>query len=422
MGEGYRLDCGAPPVAAGGGGACAHLRGYEFKNYDSDVGGSGVSRSQASPGAHLADSSKVSFSFRLFGCIEGNPSQPNMSDALRNYDEEFFEVYEDRKLQRKTTIAELAYSVRQQQDYLYNFLTLLLDMSKSVASKQEYFEDLKRAIKELVPMLVPPNNQQALHKLKLRILAFAGGSDRSTVNHVLLDYQCSSDVVSKVTDLVDGLSHPEELFADYRSTALNLAVSVALSDLIATVDDFDADFVSGTLVAFTDGDDTAGTYPTSSLYEELDSVPPQVNMFSIGVGNVSEAKLKRIGVDGYVKVSSSDSLQEGFSQVTRKLMLASQNRYLLEYCSPKRGGEHDIQVQVRSQSAGSACRFYFDASDFDDSCRLGFTLPSLDSFGCKDGGKGLRQPDENSGGVMTSRAQAMGMLTAFCWTWAWIAA
>ena len=111
---------------------------------------------------------------RLFGCLEGNPDFPNMSDALESFQEGSFEVYEDQEIQKQSPAAELAYSVKKQQDYLYSFVTILIDLSKSVASKEEYLNNLKQAVKTLVASLIPQQPPKGWHKLKLQILAFAG--------------------------------------------------------------------------------------------------------------------------------------------------------------------------------------------------------------------------------------------------------
>ena len=141
-----------------------------------------------------------------------------------------------------------------------------------------------------------------------------------------MSFTCSQEIESHLNEVLDSLPHPREMFIDYQSTALNLAVSAALTELVAISESFDAEFVAGTLVVFTDGDDTAGTYPTASLFNELKSIPSTLSMFSIGVGNVTEKKLAKIGRDGYVKVTNSSMLEEGFKKVAKKLLFVTQNR------------------------------------------------------------------------------------------------
>lgn len=57
-------------------------------------------------------------------------------------------------------------------------------------------------------------------------------------------------------------------------------------------------------------------------------------------------------------------------------------RYVVEYCSPKRKDEHVLHVQLKNQTSGTVCRFYFDATEFKPNCHLGITMPQLYNFGC----------------------------------------
>ncbi|GMH38238.1 hypothetical protein BSKO_06122 [Bryopsis sp. KO-2023] len=368
--HGFRLECSSVPRSnSANPGVCAH-----FQRDDID--------SPQSPEYHLLDNSKIVFSFRLNGCDESDTDKTNSSNALRGYPESSFGLYENDRLLYKSQTAELAYTVKHQRDYLFNFITILIDMSQSVATSTEYLGELKTAIRKLVSSLVPPSDAVESHKLKLQVVAFAGGADRGTVNRLLLSYRCAHELDREIDDLLATLPHPSELFTDFKSTALNLAVSSAISGLVSTVESFNAQFVAGTLIVFTDGDDTAGTYNDEALFSELESVPSSISIFAIGLGNVTDAKLGRIGKDAFVRVSDPSKLQEGFEKVSQNLLSVTQNRYVVEYCSPKRKGEHVLLIQLLNQTAGSACSFFFDASEFEPSCDLGLVQPELQNFGC----------------------------------------
>ena len=68
-GQGYRLDCSAPPIQSTNNGTCAHFKSYEFRDYGTDEVRYKEESGQQSPGAHLADASKVVFSFRWLKMI-----------------------------------------------------------------------------------------------------------------------------------------------------------------------------------------------------------------------------------------------------------------------------------------------------------------------------------------------------------------
>ena len=51
-----------------------------------------------------------------------------------------------------------------------------------------------------------------------------------------------------------------------------------------------------------------------------------MKLFSVGVGNITDKKLSRLGVNGYVKVENSSMIEEGFNVMTQRLLAVSQNR------------------------------------------------------------------------------------------------
>lgn len=112
--------------------------------------------------------------FRLFGCHTEDPRMPNKSHALRGYPQKDFALYESSRLLQSSPGTELEFSVKHQKDYLFNFVTLLLDMSKSVMSSDKYRADLERAVRHLVDSLIPIGDSVDSYKLKLQVLAFAG--------------------------------------------------------------------------------------------------------------------------------------------------------------------------------------------------------------------------------------------------------
>lgn len=99
---------------------------------------------------------------------------PNKSHALRGYPETDFALYESSRLLQNSPGNELEFSVKHQKDYLFNFVTLLLDMSKSVMSTKKYRADLDKAVRQLADSLIPIDDTVGAFKLKLQVLAFAG--------------------------------------------------------------------------------------------------------------------------------------------------------------------------------------------------------------------------------------------------------
>jgi hypothetical protein len=97
---------------------------------------------------------------------------------------------------------------------------------------------------------------------------------------------------------------------------------------------------------------------------------------SVGLGGeIDEKTLRALGSDGSWPVAKAGNLSEAFDAVAAKVTARANRFYLLEYCSPKRSGQHTVKVVARQTTstgetlAGGLSRT-FDATGFASGCEL----------------------------------------------------
>lgn len=158
------------------------------------------------------------------------------------------------------------------------------------------------------------------------------------------------------------------------STNLNGAIVNALDVLDAQLAATDVAWRDGALVLFTDGTDQASRVSPAAAMERARATSS--HLFTVGLGGeVDEGALRAYGRDGYWPVERADKLEDAFAQVAARVNGLANRFYLLEYCSPKRGGTHTLKVTVRSTARDGSTLVggysgQFDASGFASGCEL----------------------------------------------------
>lgn len=145
------------------------------------------------------------------------------------------------------------------------------------------------------------------------------------------------------------------------STNLNGAISDGIALLDETFLESDALVFHGSLVVFTDGTDQAAFVDDESAVSLVTETTHDV--FTIGLGGeVDETHLENIGKDGNFLAESTGELQAAFEAISERILLSSQNFYVIGYCSPKRSGTHNITLEV--QGYEGILQAEFDANEF----------------------------------------------------------
>jgi hypothetical protein len=139
----------------------------------------------------------------------------------------------------------------------------------------------------------------------------------------------------------------------------------------ALADATSVQFKIGSMVLFTDGIDQTGTVSRDAA---VDKANRSANfIYTIGFGTETDnAFLGIIGQDGTTPVAASAGLNTAFVAVTDKIKLQTGRYYLLEYCSPKRGGRHEVTVTATRNVDGAigVMTATFSADGFTSGCTL----------------------------------------------------
>ena len=122
---------------------------------------------------------------------------------------------------------------------------------------------------------------------------------------------------------------------------------------------------------FTDGTDQAGRVSQNAAENAVRSMTSQYSIFTIGLGDeIDENVLERFGRDGFELATNSFDLNQAFLDVGKLVESASGSFYVLEYCSPKRSGEHNIQIRALYEDRVGTFTTKFSAEGFTGGCRI----------------------------------------------------
>ena len=126
---------------------------------------------------------------------------------------------------------------------------------------------------------------------------------------------------------------------------------------------------AGSMVIFTDGTDQAGRVSQNAANNAVRSLSSQFSVFTIGLGDeIDEDVLKEYGRDGFELAVNSYDLNQAFQDVGKLVESASGSFYVLEYCSPKRLGEHRIQLRAIYEDRVGSFSTEFSAEGFSGGC------------------------------------------------------
>ena len=139
------------------------------------------------------------------------------------------------------------------------------------------------------------------------------------------------------------------------------------------------------------------------------------HVFAIGLGGeVDEPKLRALGKDGFHPAAQSGQLKDAFAEIANRIVALSSRFYLLEYCSPKRGGVHRLSVRATLPSdqggaSGSLSRNLRPAGSSRGARCSGTSLPAGSSRVCAaaDTGVGGRAPDGCGGAAVRGCSRAL---------------
>lgn len=142
---------------------------------------------------------------------------------------------------------------------------------------------------------------------------------------------------------------------------------------------------AGSLVVFTDGTDQAGIIHNEVAVGMVNGSVHSI--FSIGLGGeVDKNQLEALGKDGTAIAEDAEQISTAFDKIAQVIEERASRFYVVGYCSPKRAGEHTLNLSVEGFS-GAPLVFPFNADGFEAGCDA-----EMISDPC--GGKDCSQPRE----------------------------
>jgi hypothetical protein len=184
--------------------------------------------------------------------------------------------------------------------------------------------------------------------------------------------------------VVDGIRH----FRPHnRNTNLNGAVYQGLHALREKLAESKASEKSAALVVFTDRGDLSHTVSAETLKQGMDE-SAGTQIFIIGAGEkINRPELTAIGRTSALLSTDPKAFKKSFEEVTQKLSANTNGRYVLSYCSPKRRGDHKVEIEVVTPHDKGRAGYRFNADGFGSGC----SPKRKPSFSMGGGGEGGAQ-------------------------------
>lgn len=302
-------------------------------------------------------------------------------DPVAGLSAEQFKVYEDGAA---VSAYESQQRIRPRGQNMRLYSLLLLDLSGSVLRSGDY-PKLRQAADAFLDRMFaddPDMHRVAIYafdgqKQLTPVVAFTGdrtalkaGLDSLEVHECDASAQCAAFAERKTCAGWRCVDDSTNLYGAVTSGVATLDATLAAEASIAVK--------QGALIVFTDGTDQASRISREEAEQAVDATASSV--FTVGLGGeVDSAVLSSLGADGFFSAASADGLSDAFAQVAHRLTAKARRYYVLEYCSPKRGGGHRLRVAATLplQPAGELTgelSTEFDATGFESGCDLDSAL------------------------------------------------
>ncbi|MBO6534612.1 MAG: VWA domain-containing protein [Balneolaceae bacterium] len=269
-----------------------------------------------------------------------------------------FEIYENNSL---ISSLESQASIRNQSGaYLFSSV-LLLDLSGSVLNSTD-LPRVKDAAVNFIESVMPTSFNPEFGSKEMAVFWFDGEAEI----HALTPFTINRDAI------IDSIRSIDTDISSDNSTNLNGAVVQGLSALESRLTQTSQDpnlSTAGAMLIFTDGTDQAGRVTSSTAEATVRSLSSQYSVFTIGLGSeIDENTLRKFGRDGFELAVNSFDLNQAFLDIANQIKSAAGSFYVLEYCSPKRSGEHTIQIRANFDDRSGRFSTNFNATGFTGGC------------------------------------------------------
>ena len=264
--------------------------------------------------------------------------------------EKNFRVYEDGKL---VTTSKGKRALLEPKQFDTRYVLLLVDMSGPIVDSED-LPELANAIGGFV------DHVGATHEIAV------GAFDGNDEVVPFLGYAGTAET-KKVVEAM------RKFRPRSRNTNLNGAVYQGLHSLRDRLNEATAAQKTAILVVFTDRGELAHSVSPETLKQGLKETPAQV--YVIGVGEqVHREELTAIGRSGTFLSNNPKNFKDGFAEIGKKLTADADGRYVFSYCSPKRRGNHKVEVEAVTPKDRGRLMFKFNADGFTSGCTPKKTL------------------------------------------------
>ncbi len=248
-----------------------------------------------------------------------------------------FDVSEDGA---DVSIFESKMKITKRKDNPYLIKTvLMLDNSTSISDDQNNLQTLKDAAKNFV------NNMAAQQEVALYKF--------SSEPEMVLDFTSDKNALKNSIDNIG---------RGFATTNLYGAVIEGVSQWEDKIDP--DNIVQGSLVLFTDGNDTQGS---KTLTQALDAIGDK-SVYTVGLGSeIEPEKLELIGNQGAYRIAEISELNQIFLQIQQEIDAYANSYYWMNYTSPKRGNnDHTIELSIEDNEIYSVAEGTFSSAGFFD--------------------------------------------------------
>ena len=256
---------------------------------------------------------------------------------------ESFRIFEDGKLVPEDKAKRMLLDVKAAEAY---FTVLLIDLSGPVVESPD-FPELVRQVGDFMRAL------RETHTLTVSV--FDGRDDLRTI------LEPDEDNTKAALDRLRRY-RPED-----RKGNLNGAVIKGLAILDRQLAKSTAAHKNSNLVVFTDRGDEAAKVPAEETEVALDKTPADVYVIGVGPG-IKRPELGKIARTDAFYSTDLKELGTGFTHLSQHLAVAAEGHYLLSYCSPKRKGEHELQIEISTEKDHGVLTHRYTADGFTKGC------------------------------------------------------
>ena len=257
---------------------------------------------------------------------------------------------------------------------------IVLDLTRSIIVGDQ-LPALQDAAKELVRQLVAVGPEQYV-----AVYTFDGADDMRMVqtftnDGATLEAAITGIATRQCTTSAECATMPEHATcAQSATTGLCIDESTnlygAVVDAVDTVDMSltaltSVPFKIGNVVLFTDSADQAAAQTRAAAVSKVNNTQSAVFAVSLGA-EADSGFLDVIGQDGRASAATPADLTPAAMQIANLIKQKTGRHYLLEYCSPKRAGNHTLSIRVTAgedMATGEASRS-FSAASFTSGCSL----------------------------------------------------